>query len=616
MSPWHELENIVLNYKIFVDTSALMAPNSEKFFLDELRPLLLKYNKKVYIPRVVIKELQKHMNVPEKSSSALKGIKIIEEYIGSNIADIRYEETDYIPDQVFQYIVSKFKLKYNLAFITNDKQLARDLRDQHSSLSVKTDKLLRIISIDLTGEPVIDAEQLKIDLYELGDISETPINISYIPEEGDEIRTLGQIYRLGRRVSEGGEGRIYLLEGNENFVVKIFLPEKLTLELFKKIEVMVKNKDKIPASRNFSIAWPEDLVYNRRGEFVGYVMRKMKGVSLLSVLHPQIIKNKYQFFKRLELVRIAKNVLEALDCLHDRGIFMGDINLRNILVNRDCHVSLIDTDSYQFGPFKCKVGRPEFTHRDRLGREYSEFFREPKDEMFGMAILVFMILMVGRHPYTHVGEVESITENIRKGYFPYRVSSVEGTSYENTPVGPWAFIWSHIPLEIKEFLALVFTYQKEPRSSYELRVMTKSLIEMLKRYEKEIESGKRLNELFPRYWYIPLNMEKYTGNCPKCGHYFELHKNYYEQIKHKKEILCPYCHKMEQIVSKMTPKTRSLATTKQVTVTAKNDEYSAIKTAILGLIFLFSIICLPLSPAFFMLLILLTGYLLLKKAIS
>jgi len=204
MSPWHELENIVLNYKIFVDTSALMAPNSEKFFLDELRPLLLKYNKKVYIPRVVREELEKHKNVPEKSSSALKGIKIIEEYIGSNIADIRYEETDYIPDQVFQYIVSKFKLKYNLAFITNDKQLARDLRDQHSSLSVKTDKLLRIISIDLTGEPVIDAEQLKIDLYELGDISETPINISYIPEEGDEIRTLGQIYRLGRRVSEGG----------------------------------------------------------------------------------------------------------------------------------------------------------------------------------------------------------------------------------------------------------------------------------------------------------------------------------------------------------------------------------------------------------------------------
>jgi len=218
----------------------------------------------------------------------------------------------------------------------------------------------------------------------------------------------------------------------------------------------------------------------------------------------------------------------------------------NILIDETCHVSLIDVDSYQFGPFKCKVGRPEFTHPEKIGMRYDEYFREPKDEMFGMAILVFMILLPGKHPFAHQGG-EDIIKNIQQRAFSYRVSTAEETSYENAPIGPWRFVWSHTPLRIKEILYKILTGQIESNSFEELRRLTRRLIRELKKYLYEIENGKRSNEIFPRYYYIPDNIPKVQLYCPKCGHYFEIAQEYYESIKHRDEILCPYCFKIHQI---------------------------------------------------------------------
>ena len=560
------LKEITANYKILVDTSALMQQNSDKFFLEVLLPLLKRYDNKLILPWVVVKELEKHKKNPEKAALAIQGLKILLEYEKEELLEKRGEKTDYIPDQVFQVVLTKFKVYHNLAFITNDRNLARDLCIEHNAVSVGTRKSMVIISVRRDGTAFKLAEngtmlerlsprpkqrhnqRLEFESEDTTHIDNIPVNITTIPKEGDKVYTpSGQQYILLKELAKGGEGTIYLID-NEGMVAKIYHPDKLTVDIYKKIEIMVKNKDKIDVSvSHFSIAWPQEVIYNSKGEFVGYIMPKVNGAPLQkTVFLPMILKKKYPHFQRVHLIRIAINVLEALDYLHSFGILMGDINAMNILIDEKCHVSLIDVDSYQFGPFRCKVGRPEFTHPEKIGMRYDEYFREPKDEMFEMAILVFMTLLPGKHPFAHQGG-EGIINNIQQRAFSYRVSTAEGTSYENAPIGPWRFIWSHVPLSLKDLLYKILTGQIEPKSFEELQEMTRKLLRELRRYAHEIESGKRSNEIFPRYYYIPDNIPKVQLRCHKCGHYFEITQEYYESIKHRNEILCPACFKLHQL---------------------------------------------------------------------
>jgi len=289
-------------------------------------------------------------------------------------------------------------------------------------------------------------------------------------------------------------------------------------------------------------------LFNSKREFVGYLMPRAQGEPLQKIIFlPKNLEEKWPHFKRVHLVRTAINVLEALDYLHSFKVLMGDINANNILVDENCHVYLIDVDSYQVGPYKCEVGRPEYTHPDRLGKRYEEFMREPRDELFGIGILVFMILLPGKHPFSHQGGKGNIIDNIKSRIFPYRVSTVEKTSYENAPIGPWRFMWSHLPRNIKDILHNIFKGNVEPKTYEELIRIVQDLIYKLKRYEKEILAGKRSNELSPRYFYIPDYIPKVELNCSKCGEYFEITYDYYESIKHRRDILCPYCFKIRQM---------------------------------------------------------------------
>jgi len=145
------LEEVASNYKIIVDTSALMQQNSDKFFIRILLPLLKKYNNKLILPWVVVEELEKHKKNPEKAALAIQGLKILLKFEKEGFLDKRGEKTDYIPDQVLQVVLTKFKVRYNLAFITNDRDLARDLCMEYNAKSVGTRKSMVIISVRRDG---------------------------------------------------------------------------------------------------------------------------------------------------------------------------------------------------------------------------------------------------------------------------------------------------------------------------------------------------------------------------------------------------------------------------------------------------------------------------------
>jgi DNA-binding helix-hairpin-helix protein with protein kinase domain len=85
---------------------------------------------------------------------------------------------------------------------------------------------------------------------------------------------------------------------------------------------------------------------------------------------------------------------------------MADVNERNLLVTADGYIRLIDCDSYQFshpsGVFLCDVGVPLWTPPELQGCDYRGLLRTRNHDRFGLAVLIFQLLFMGRHPFAGV----------------------------------------------------------------------------------------------------------------------------------------------------------------------------------------------------------------------
>jgi DNA-binding helix-hairpin-helix protein with protein kinase domain len=107
------------------------------------------------------------------------------------------------------------------------------------------------------------------------------------------------------------------------------------------------------------------------------------------------------------LVHVARNVAAAFDAVHAHGHVIGDVNENNFLVGRNGTVKLIDCDSFQVVEgatrYSCDVGVKLFTPPELQnissfrGRE-----RTKNHDNFGLAVLVFQLLLLGRQPYSGV----------------------------------------------------------------------------------------------------------------------------------------------------------------------------------------------------------------------
>lgn len=181
---------------------------------------------------------------------------------------------------------------------------------------------------------------------------------------------IGKVVLQSQIGQRGGEGTVYKCN-IPNKVCKIYHKDKITkFRLAKLLEMQAKN------IKIKGICYPEELLYNEKGQFVGYLMNEAKGHKLqTSVMHPMIIKDKFPNWRRKQLVDLCISILEIVEKLHKSNIIIGDINANNILVADYNKVYFIDCDSFQIGPYPCPVGTPYFTPREIQGKKYSEFLR-------------------------------------------------------------------------------------------------------------------------------------------------------------------------------------------------------------------------------------------------
>lgn len=333
-------------------------------------------------------------------------------------------------------------------------------------------------------------------------------------------------------LASGGEADVYVSEHSKDILLKIFTREnisilnKLKIFLLSKKNSFTEYKDKDNSKLSFPLL-PLFAKQSGNGydDIVGYAMYRKAGKSLHSQINPIKIKSGVTLknTKRSDLVKALIDVLQEIQKLHNKGVIVGDLSLRNILYDDDTkNIALIDNDSFQFiletdkhtideitaqlnkkrlvkskkrieedkktfveKFFPCEVSTMEYTAPEIFGENLLTVKRTVEIELFGIAVLIFQVLMLGKHPYS--SKVYSDTEEAMKaGFFPYDVNY---NLIKQAPNGDWVAIWSHLPHGIQDLFVEALD-KKTHRASID------EWLNALCKYHKYLLKNKHKDKLF------------------------------------------------------------------------------------------------------------------------
>jgi serine/threonine protein kinase len=163
-----------------------------------------------------------------------------------------------------------------------------------------------------------------------------------------------------------------------------------------------------------------------------------KSPTVFTIYNPNLRRQRYPTFDWRFLHRTARNLAAALNALHIHSYVVGDVNQKNILVTPNAMVTWVDTDSFQVPDstghnnglvYRCSVGVPEYTPPELQGINLDLVNRLPEHDCFGLAVMIFQLLMQGFHPFTGVSKIintaltgEIFRYNIQQGIFPHQAN--------------------------------------------------------------------------------------------------------------------------------------------------------------------------------------------------
>jgi DNA-binding helix-hairpin-helix protein with protein kinase domain len=236
----------------------------------------------------------------------------------------------------------------------------------------------------------------------------------------------GSSYRVAGEIGRGGEGSVWSLDNDHSLVAK-FYHNGLTENATAKLSAMCRLRtDQLTTIA----AWPITLLkHSRNGRPVGVLMRRISGFQSVHQLYG--MKSRLKLFPEAQfpfLLHTAINTARAFATVHNSGQVIGDVNHSNLLISQNATVALIDCDSFQITEggkqYVCPVGVPEFTPPELQGGSFSTQPRTSQHDAFGLSVLVFYLLFLGRHPFMGMydrvnDELLSLDQAIGRYAFPY-----------------------------------------------------------------------------------------------------------------------------------------------------------------------------------------------------
>lgn len=314
----------------------------------------------------------------------------------------------------------------------------------------------------------------------------------------------GRSIRLGRELGSGGEGSVFTVDELPAFVAKLYSsppkPEKVH-----KLSSMIAGRTEALLK---IAAWPTDLLADTKGVVRGFVMPRISARRDIHELYSP--KSRTEAFPEADflfIVHVTGNIARAFAVVHDLGHVIGDVNHGNLLVGSDGTVMLIDCDSFQVrngaAVFTCDVGVPLFTPPELQGQmTFRGLVRTPNHDLFGLSVLAFHLLFMGRHPFAgrFVGHGEMPIERAIAEYrFAYAPNAI-ANGMERPP--------GTVPLEtVSAEIAQLFLSSFGRQGSNGMRPGAKVWIDCLERFKQQL----KMCSLAPWHHY-PTGL----AACPWC----------------------------------------------------------------------------------------------------
>lgn len=235
----------------------------------------------------------------------------------------------------------------------------------------------------------------------------------------------GNVVRLpAKPFATGGEGAVFDVVGRPDLVAKLYSKPQ-SKERCDKLRAMANlcKPDLLKIA-----AWPTATLSNGNPAAVeGILMPRIADHK--EIHHLYSVAQRKKDFPEVDwgfLLHTARNCAIAFESIHGHGHVVGDVNQKNVMVSKKGIVALVDCDSFQVKEgtriFRCGVGVAEYTPQELQGRRFTDLDRNANHDLFGLAVMVFQLLMMGRHPYSGVPTVTfdiPIEKAIQDGLYAY-----------------------------------------------------------------------------------------------------------------------------------------------------------------------------------------------------
>lgn len=262
-------------------------------------------------------------------------------------------------------------------------------------------------------------------------------------------------YELNQKISEGGEGTIYTIKQHSSLVAKLIKPTHMSDSKRTKISAITQ----LPPIKN--TAWPAEALIDTNNHIVGFVMPYLENTRPLNYFFDKVVPD------YAVLYRIALNLSLCVETIHTQGHVIGDINPQNLVVHPDLTVWAVDCDSMQITKqndiYRCLLSRIEYTPPEFTNCNVHTTIRTPNHDAFGLAVLIFQLLM-GTSPFHAVSKNSSNTmeridvECMRNYIFPY-------INNENYQPLDHALPFDALPIVLKNLFIQAFTTTKRPSAT-------------------------------------------------------------------------------------------------------------------------------------------------------
>lgn len=274
------------------------------------------------------------------------------------------------------------------------------------------------------------------------------------------VTSTGAQIQLGSELGRGGEGSVYEVPTLPKQVAKLYhqLPDAKKQA---KLRFMAASADDKLLSY---VAWPQVTLHpHAGGPVAGFLMPKVTGRDPIHAVYSPAHRRQERPKAAWDfLLYVARNTAAAFEVLHSHGHVLGDVNQGNVMVGSDSRVVLIDSDSFQVNAsgslHLCEVGVAHFTPPELQGSSsFQRLTRTANHDNFGLALLIFHLLLGGRHPYSGVPMRSGVGDALEVDIKGFRYAYAHDSAARGIGPPPRSIPLSMLPVPIEAMFHAAFT---------------------------------------------------------------------------------------------------------------------------------------------------------------